>query len=140
MSQEGWGGDRLRPWEKSLATHSGLAHEYAHILLSYAREDGTILSTRDCSEAFCGESAGSPRKDRNWSEEPPSFFCLTWQSQDGMIRGLSARIMGLLQAKEAQPMLRRLTDDESELIIMDEHNLTTRRVKDLAEEALRLIG
>jgi hypothetical protein len=56
-----------------------------------------------------------------------------------MIRGLSARIMGLLQAKEAQPMLRRLTDDESELIIMDEHNLTTRRVKDLAEEALRLI-
>jgi hypothetical protein len=37
-------------------------------------------------------------------------------------------------------MLRRLTDDESELIIMDEHNLTTRRVKDLAEEALRLIG
>jgi hypothetical protein len=57
-----------------------------------------------------------------------------------MIRGLSVRIMGLLQAKEAQPMLRRLTDDESELTIMDEHNLTTRRVKDLAEEALRLIG
>jgi len=48
--------------------------------------------------------------------------------------------MGLLQVKDARPALRKLTEDESELNIMLEHNLTTVRVKDLAEAALRSIG
>jgi hypothetical protein len=48
--------------------------------------------------------------------------------------------MGLLKVKEAQPILRKLTGDESELFIWLENNFATLRVKDLAEEALRAIG
>jgi hypothetical protein len=48
--------------------------------------------------------------------------------------------MGLLQVKEALPRLRRLTEDDSSLVTLVGNELTTVRVKDLAEEALRVIG
>jgi hypothetical protein len=48
--------------------------------------------------------------------------------------------MGLLKVKEALPLLRKLTGDESELYIWLEDDFTTLRVKDLAEEALRTMG
>ena len=133
----GWGSPEAMG--EILATHSGLAHEYAHILLSYAREDGNYLEHEGLQRGLLW-GIGRLSETRPELVRGAAVFLLPYlASQDGMIRGLSARIMGLLQAKEAQPMLRRLTDDESELIIMDEHNLTTRRVKDLAEEALRSI-
>jgi HEAT repeat protein len=62
------------------------------------------------------------------------------ESQDEVIRGLAARIMGLLQVKEALPRLRNLTQDDFSFVIMIGGNLTTVRVRDLAEEALRSIG
>ena len=133
----GWGSPEAMG--EILATHSGLAHEYAHILLSYAREDGNYLEHEGLQRGLLW-GIGRLSETRPELVRGAAVFLLPYlASQDGMIRGLTARIMGLLQAKEAQPMLRRLTDDESELIIMDEHNLTTRRVKDLAEEALRSI-
>jgi hypothetical protein len=61
------------------------------------------------------------------------------ESQDGVIRGLAARVMGLLQLKEAQPVLRELAEDAFSMVIMVGNRLTTVRVKDLAEEALRSI-
>ena len=133
----GWGSPEAMG--EILATHSGLAHEYAHILLSYAREDGNYLEHEGLQRGLLWGIGRLSEKRPELVRGAAVFLLPYLASQDGMIRGLSARIMGLLQAKEAQPMLRRLTDDESELIIMDEHNLTTRRVKDLAEEALRLI-
>jgi hypothetical protein len=134
----GWGSPEAMG--EILATHSGLAHEYAHILLSYAREDGNYLEHEGLQRGLLWGIGRLSEKRPELVRGAAVFLLPYLASQDGMIRGLSARIMGLLQAKEAQPMLRRLTDDESELIIMDEHNLTARRVKDLAEEALRLIG
>jgi len=133
----GWGSPEAMG--EILATHSGLAHEYAHILLSYAREDGNYLEHEGLQRGLLWGIGRLSEKRPELVRGAAVFLLPYLASQDGMIRGLSARIMGLLQAKEAQPMLRRLTDDESELIIMDEHNLTTRRVKDLAEEALRSI-
>jgi hypothetical protein len=48
--------------------------------------------------------------------------------------------MGLLRVTDAGPELRKLTEDESSLAFLIETRLTTIRVKDLAEEALRAIG
>jgi hypothetical protein len=122
-----------------LATHSGLAHEYAHILLSYAREDGNYLEHEGLQRGLIWGIGRLSEKRPELVRGAAGLLLPYLASQDGMIRGLSARIMGLLQVKEAQPMLRRLTEDESALIIMVENHLTTRRVKDLAEEALRSI-
>jgi hypothetical protein len=122
-----------------LATHSGLAHEYAHILFSYAREDGNYLEHEGLQRGLIWGIGRLSEKRPELVRGAAGLLLPYLASQDGMIRGLSARIMGLLQVKEAQPMLRRLTEDESALIIMVENHLTTRRVKDLAEEALRSI-
>jgi hypothetical protein len=134
----GWGSPEAMG--EILATHSGLAHEYAHILLSYAREDGNYLEHEGLQRGLLWGIGRLSEKRPELVRGAAVFLLPYLASQDGMIRGLSARIMGLLQVKEAQPMLRRLTEDESALIIMVENNLTTVRVKDLAEEALRSIG
>jgi hypothetical protein len=133
----GWGSPEAMG--EILATHSGLAHEYAHILLSYAREDGNYLEHEGLQRGLLWGIGRLSEKRPELVRGAVVFLLPYLASQDGMIRGLSARIMGLLQAKEAQPMLRRLTEDESALIIMVKNHLTTRRVKDLAEEALRSI-
>lgn len=134
----GWGSPEAMG--EILATHSGLAREYAHILLSYAREDGNYLEHEGLQRGLLWGIGRLSEKRPELVRGAAGLLLPYLASQDGMIRGLSARIMGLLQVKEAQPMLRRLTEDESELNIMLEHNLTTVRVKDLAEEALRSIG
>ncbi len=134
----GWGS--LEAMGEILATHSGLAREYAHILLSYAREDGNYLEHEGLQRGLLWGIGRLSEKRPELVRGAAGLLLPYLASQDGMIRGLSARIMGLLQVKEAQPMLRRLTEDESALIIMVENNLTTVRVKDLAEEALRSIG
>jgi hypothetical protein len=133
----GWGSPEAMG--EILATHSGLAHEYAHILLSYAREDGNYLEHEGLQRGLIWGIGRLSEKRPELVRGAAGLLLPYLASQDGMIRGLSARIMGLLQVKEAQPMLRRLTEDESALIIMVENHLTTRRVKDLAEEALRSI-
>jgi len=134
----GWGSPEAMG--EILATHSGLAHEYAHILLSYAREDGNYLEHEGLQRGLLWGIGRLSEKRPELVRGAAVFLLPYLASKDGTIRGLSARIMGFLQVKEAQPMLRRMTEDESELIIMVENNLTTVRVKDIAEEALTSIG
>jgi hypothetical protein len=69
----GWGSPEAMG--EILATHRGLAHEYAHILLSYAREDGNYLEHEDCSEAFVENRAGSLRKGRACQRSRASLCC-----------------------------------------------------------------
>jgi hypothetical protein len=48
--------------------------------------------------------------------------------------------MGLLRVKEAQPVLQTLAEDESAIALVIENRLAATRVKDLAAEALKVIG
>jgi len=134
----GWGSPEAMG--EILATHRGLAHEYAHILLSYAREDGNYLEHEGLQRGLLWGIGRLSEKRPELVRGAAASLLPYLASQDGAIRGLSARIMGLLQIKEAQLELRKLTGDESELFILLEDNLTLLRVKDLAEEALRSIG
>ncbi|HEX9909888.1 MAG TPA: hypothetical protein VGA86_03305 [Desulfatiglandales bacterium] len=134
----GWGSPEAMG--EILATHSGLAREYAHILLSYAREDGNYLEHEALQRGLLWGIGRLSEKRPELVRGAAASLLPYLASQDGVIRGLSARIMGLLQIKEAQLELRKLTGDESELFILLQNNLTVLRVKDLAEEALRSIG
>jgi HEAT repeat protein len=134
----GWGSPEVMG--EILAAHSGLAREYAHLLLSYAREDGNYLELEGLQQGLLW---GIGRLCENRPElvrESAGLFLPYLQSQNEVIRGLAARIMGLLQVKEAVPSLRKLTLDDSSLVIMVGNHLTSVRVKDLADEALRSIG
>ena len=97
----GWGSPEAMG--EILAAHSGLAHEYVHILLSYAREDGNYIEHEALQRGLLW-GIGRLSERRPELVRGAAVFLLPYlASQDGMIRGLSARIMGLLQVKEARP-------------------------------------
>jgi HEAT repeat protein len=133
----GWGAPEALG--EILATHSGLAREFAPILLSYAREDGNYLEHEGLQRGLLWGIGRLSEKRPELVREAVAVLVPHLQSPDGMIRGLAARIMGLLKVKQAVPLLRALTEDEAELTLMVGNTLTTLRVKDLAEEALMSI-
>ncbi len=134
----GWGSPEAMG--EILAAHSGLAQEYAQILLSYAREDGNYLDHEGLQRGLLWGIGRLAEKRPELVRRDAGRLLPYLESPDGVIRGLSARIMGLLRVKEARPALRKLTEDETALSIMVENNLASVRVKDLAEEALSSIG
>ncbi len=134
----GWGSPEAMG--EILAAHSGLAQEYSVILLSYAREDGNYLEHEGLQRGLMWGIGRLSEKRPELVRGSAEFLLPYLQSQDEVIRGLAARVMGLLQAKEAVPALRELTEDKVELTLMVGNTLTTLRVKDLAEEALKSIG
>jgi len=134
----GWGSPEAMG--EILTAHSGLAQEYALILLSYAREDGNYLEHEGLQRGLMWGIGRLSEKRPELVRGSAEFLLPYLQSQDEVIRGLAARVMGLLQAKEAVPALRELIEDKVELTLMVGNTLTTLRVKDLAEEALKSIG
>ena len=134
----GWGSPEVMG--EILAAHNGLAQEYAHILLSYAREEGNYLELEALQRGLLWGIGRLAEKRPDLVRGASASLLPHLESQDEVIRGLAARIMGLLQVKEALPGLRNLTQDDSSFVIMIGGNLTTVLVKDLAEEALRSIG
>jgi len=134
----GWGSPEVMG--EILATHRGLAQEYAHILLSYAREDGNYLEHEGLQRGLLWGIGRLSEKRPDLVRGASELLLPYLKSPDEVIRGQAARIMGLLQVKEARPVLRELTWDDSALVTMLGNELTTVRVKDLAEEALRAIG
>ena len=134
----GWGSPEVMG--EILAAHNGLAQEYAHILLSYAREEGNYLELEALQRGLLWGIGRLAEKRPDLVRGASASLLPHLESQDEVIRGLAARIMGLLQVKEALPRLRNLTQDDFSFVIMIGGNLTTVRVKDLAEEALRSIG
>jgi hypothetical protein len=134
----GWGSPEVMG--EILATHTGLAQEYAHMLLSYASEEGNYLELQGLQRGLLWGIGRLAEKRPELVRGAVASLLPHLESQDEVIRGLAARIMGLLQVKEALPRLRNLTQDDSSLVFMIGGSLTTVRVKDLAEEALRSIG
>lgn len=134
----GWGSPEAMG--EILAAHSGLAQEYAHILISYARQDGNYLEHEGLQRGLLWGIGRLSEKRPELVEGAIAFLLPYLESQDEVIRGLAVRLMGLLQVKEALPRLRRLREDDSSLVTLVGNELTTVRVKDLAEEALRVIG
>jgi hypothetical protein len=134
----GWGSPEAMG--EILAAHSGLAQEYALILLSYAREDGNYLEHEGLQRGLLWGIGRLSEKRPELVRVGAGLFLPYLESRDEVVRGLAARLMGLLQVKDALPVLRELAEDESALVLMVENDLITVRVKDLAVEALRSIG
>ena len=134
----GWGSPEVMG--EILAAHNGLAQEHAHILLSYARVEGNYLELEALQRGLLWGIGRLAEKRPDLVRGASASLLPHLESQDEVIRGLAARIMGLLQVKEALPRLRNLTQDDSSFVIMIGGNLTTVRVKDLAQEALKAMG
>jgi hypothetical protein len=134
----GWGSPEAMA--EILATHDGLAREYAHILISYLREDGNFVENEVLQAGVLwgiGRVAEvHPDLVRNSVPQLKPFL----NSPNPSHRGLAARIMGLLHVSEARSGLEGLTNDETELMISVGNRLEKRTVAELAKEALKALG
>jgi len=130
----GWGS--AEAMGESLARNEALAAEYLPILLSYAREDGNFLEHEFLQRGLLwGIGRAAERYPEPVRAEIPHLLAYL-DSPDAGVRGLAARLMGLLQVREACVRLHGLAQDPLEMPpdFKEEHGKC--RVKDLALEAL----
>jgi len=121
-----------------MASHDGLAEEYAHILVAYMRKDGSYLKLLPLQRGLMwgiGRLAATrPDLLRKWGA--PAYLLSYLDSEDPEVRGLAARASGILRIEEAMERLSDLRDDSSEIFLYDNGKLEIRTVGQLAGEAL----
>jgi HEAT repeat protein len=134
----GWGSPEALA--EILACHDGLAKEYAHILISYTREDGNYLEHEALQRGLIWGIGRLAQVSPHLLKEAVQYLFPYLESTDATVRGLAAWVMGLLAVDDAGPQLRRLKDDENQIQIYTNRGFVNCRVMDLAEEALNRLG
>ena len=133
----GWGS--AEAMGEALARHPALASEYVSILLSYAREDGNFLEHEPLQRGLMW-GIGRVAECRPDLIRPALPGLMRYlRSPDAGVRGLAARLMGLLRVPEACAPLRELAEDRAEIPVHFRDELGKNRVKDLASEAMNFI-
>jgi HEAT repeat protein len=133
----GWGSPEAMG--EILACHGGLANEYAPILISYTREDGNYLEHELLQRGLIWAIGRLAQVNADMVQSAVQHLSPYLESTDATVRGLAARIMGLLAAQEAVSKLWGLKNDESQIEVYTDQGLVSHRVMDLAEEALDFI-
>jgi HEAT repeat protein len=130
----GWGS--AEALGEIMARHKGLATEYANILISYIREDGNFQEHELMQRGVLWGIARLAEKHPELlsGAVPPVRRFL--DSDDPLKRGLSARILGLLHAKDAEAELVRLSNDESGFLVYLDGALQRSSVSRMAKWAL----
>ncbi len=119
-----------------LACHEGLAKEYAHVLMSYAREDGNYLEHEILQRGLLWGIGRLAQARPHLVQDSVQYLAPYLESGDANIRGLAAWVMGMLGVKEARSKLENLTEDRAEIQVYVDRGFIKCQVKELAEEAL----
>jgi hypothetical protein len=133
----GWGAPEAMG--EVLARHPKLASEYASILISYCREDGNYLEHERLQRGLLWGIARAVESRPFLFGDAVRHLMSYFSSPDGTVRGLAARVMGLLRAPEACSILHELSDDWSEISLDFRGQLGKHYVKELVQEALASI-
>jgi HEAT repeat protein len=133
----GWGSPEAMG--EILACHDGLAKEYAHILISYTREDGNYLEHEVLQRGLIWGIGRLAQVSPHILQNAVQHLFPYLESTDATVRGLAAWVMGLLAVDDAVSKLRGLKNDENQIQMYTDRGLVHRRVRDLAEEALDII-
>jgi hypothetical protein len=132
----GWGAPEAMA--EIMAIHEGLAQEYAHMLVSYMREDGNYLENpllqRGLLRGVGRLAETRPALMKRHGTAPHLLPFL--QSSDKVVRGLAAWCAGILKAREAREGLESLVDEATEIEWFLGSRLVKRPVGRLAREAL----
>ncbi len=130
----GWGSPEAMA--EILATHDGLAREYAHILISYVREDGNLLENEVLQAGVLWGVGRVAEVHPDLVKSSVPHLRPFLHSPNPSHRGLAARIMGLLHVSEARSEIEGLTKDATEIMVFLGAKLQKRTVGQLAKEAL----
>jgi len=136
----GWGAPEAMG--EIMACHEGLAREYVHILVAFMREDGFFLELEMLQRGLMwGLGRLAQVRPSLLREKDAVTYLLSYlDSPDGTVRGLAARALGLLQAKEAIPGLEKLSSDPGRVKHYLNRDLVDETVCSLAEKALANIN
>ena len=123
-----------------MAGHEGLAKEYAHILLSYTREDGNYLENEGLQRGVLWGIGRLSQVRPELVKDAAAHLMPYMGSPDAGVRGHAAWVMGLLGVEEARARLELLAGDNAEFKMMQDRQVVVRRINDLAKEALERLS
>jgi hypothetical protein len=119
-----------------LASHEGLAKEYANILTSYIKEDGNFLEYEPLQKGAMWGVARLAQVRPHLVQDAKSYLIQRLESSDATVKGLGALTLGLLGAEKARLQLEDLCRDDTEIHLYLDRKMGARRVSELAELAL----
>lgn len=122
-----------------IASHEGLAKEYARVLISYVWEEGNFLEYALLQRgALWGVGRVAQQRPHVVQDAIPHLLSFL-DSPDATVRGLAAWTVGLLRATSAEAKLKELLLDDTQITLYLNRKLVLRSVCDLAKEALASI-
>lgn len=132
----GWGAPEAMG--EIMACNEGLAEEFAHILLSYIREDGNYIDYQPLQRGVVwglGRLA-QVRPEILREKDATRILCPCLGSSDASVRALAAWAIGLLGVEDGRSELEALLTDNEEVHLYRDRYLVVRRVSEMACEAL----
>lgn len=133
----GWGS--AEAMGEILSRHQGLAEEYSHILISYARKDGNYLEHPILQRGLLWGISRLVQTRPDLVRDSSDYFMHYLGSDDAVVRGLASWLMGMLGVSQAVDLLDTLRDDDSEMEVYLNIEPHRCRVMDIAGKALALI-
>ncbi len=134
----GWGSPEV--FGEILARNKGLAAEYGHILLSYARQDGNYLELPQLQRGLMWGIG------RFASAHPELMDCSAMDirvylsSGDTAVRGLAAWVAGITGLQSAVEDLRSLRDEPGVFLFFNGISIEERTVSEAAVNALHRLN
>ncbi|MBW1903442.1 MAG: HEAT repeat domain-containing protein [Deltaproteobacteria bacterium] len=127
----GWGSPEAMG--EILACHEGLAEEYAHVLLSYAREDGNYLEYEMLQRGLLWGIGRLSQVRPHLVQDSAHYLIPYLEAGDTIVKGLAVWVIGILGAKEARTTIEKLKKNTSEIQIYQDRRIIKCQVKDLLE-------
>lgn len=119
-----------------MARHEGLAGEYAHVLISYARKDGVFLDYEPLQRGVAWGLGRLGQERPYLLGDAVQHLAAFLEAEDGTLRGLAAWAIGMIGAQEARSRIAPLLGDSAEVEIYLDRKMRIFRVRDLAQQAL----
>ena len=133
----GWGAPEVMG--EVMASHEGLAKEYASVLVSYVREDGNYLEYEPLQRGAVWGVGRMAQVRPHMVQDAVPHLIQFLESSDATVRGMAAWTVGLLRAIAARVKLEALLEDDTAMLLYLNRELVPRSVNALAKEALTAI-
>jgi len=130
----GWGAPEAMG--EIMASHQGLANEYAHMLISYIREDGNYLEHELLQRGVIWGIGRLAQTNPHLVKSAVTYLQPYLTAKDAPARGLTVWTLGLLGSEATRPQILMLLQDHTEIQVYLDGAFTNRRVSDLAKQAL----
>ncbi len=131
----GWG--MTEAMGEILALNETLADEYAHMLVSYMREENYLeLPALQQGLLWGIGRLAMVRPKLLLKNNADGYMALYLESPDRVVQGLAARNFGILAVREAIPHIRGLTNSDQRVNLYQDRQMIKTTVGELALEAL----